>query len=109
MTGREVIQGRNWRNLRPIGLVLALALINVAFHVEDARTGLAAFSTRAALAAIVMLILLIGDRVIPSFTGNWLAKTRAGARPVPFGGTDGAMMALSGCRSRFGSPRPRAP
>ena len=93
---REVLAGRNWRNLKTVGLVLALALVNLAFHFEDARSGLASFSIRAALAVIVMLILLIGGRVVPSFTGNWLAKAGTSPRPVPFGSADGAMMALSG-------------
>ena len=77
LVAREVAAGRNWRNLKTAGLVLALALVNVAFHVEDARSGLAEVSTRAALGLLVMLILLIGGRVTPSFTGNWLAKAGA--------------------------------
>src|SRR5579863_7409376 len=93
---REVVAGRNRSNLKTVGLVLALALVNVAFHVEDAFSGLASFSIRAALAVIVMLILLIGGRVIPSFTGNWLAKAGTSPRPVPFGRADMSLMALSG-------------
>ncbi len=96
LVAREVAAGRNWRNLKVAGLVLALALANVAFHFEDARLGLAKVSTRAALGLIVLLILLIGGRVTPSFTGNWLARTGASARPVPLGRPDGAVMALSG-------------
>ncbi len=91
-----MVAGRNWRNLKVAGVVLALALVNIAIHVEDARFGLADYSTRTALGLIVMLILLIGGRVTPSFTGNWLAKTGAGERPVPFGKADVAVMALSG-------------
>jgi uncharacterized protein involved in response to NO len=93
---REVVAGRNWRNLKTVGLVLALALVNFAFHLEDARSGLADFSIRAALGLIVMLILLIGGRVTPSFTGNWLAKAGPNKRPVPFGRADIGLMALSG-------------
>ena len=96
LVAREVAAGRNWRNLKTAALVLALALVNVAFHVEDARSGLAEVSTRAALGLFVMLILLIGGRVTPSFTGNWLAKTGTGKRPVPFGKPDGMILALSG-------------
>ena len=96
LVAREVVAGKNWRNLKVAVLVLALALANVAFHVEDAREGLAEFSIRAALGLIVMLILLIGGRVTPSFTGNWIARMGAGARPVPFGRPDGVVMALSG-------------
>ena len=96
LVAREVVAGKNWRNLKVAVLVLALALANVAFHVEDAREGLAEFSIRGALGLIVMLILLVGGRVIPSFTGNWIARMGAGARPVPFGRPDGVVLALSG-------------
>ena len=58
--------------------------------------GLAEFSIRAALGLIVMLILLVGGRVTPSFTGNWIAGMGAGARPAPFGRADGVVLALSG-------------
>ena len=48
----EVIAGRNGRNAK----VAALALANIAFHIDDARIGLAEYSTRGALAFIVMLM-----------------------------------------------------
>ena len=96
LAAREVVAGRNWRNLGVVALVLALGLDNVAFHVEDARNGLADFSIRASLGLLVMMILLIGGRVTPSFTGNWIARMGAGSRPTPFGRPDGIVLALSG-------------
>ena len=96
LAAREVIAGRNWRNLGVLALALALGLDNVAFHVEDAREGFADFSTRAALGLLVMLILLIGGRVTPSFTGNWIARMGAGPRPAPFGRPDEIVLGLSG-------------
>ncbi len=95
LIGREVMNGRDRRNLKVVGLVLALALDNVAFHLEDARFGFAEFSTRAALGLIVMLILLIGGRVAPSFTNNWLARMKLAERPAPFSKADAAILALS--------------
>ena len=92
----EVIAGRNGRNAKVVALVAALALANIAFHIDDARIGLAEYSTRGALAFIVMPMLLIGGRVTPSFTNNWLAKAGVGERPVPFGRADGAVLAGSG-------------
>jgi uncharacterized protein involved in response to NO len=92
----EVISGRNARNAKIVALVAALAVVNIAFHVEDARTGLAEYSTRAALALIITLILLIGGRVTPSFTNNWLAKAGVSERPAPFDRADGIVLVGSG-------------
>jgi uncharacterized protein involved in response to NO len=94
--GREVIAARNLRNLKVVLLALVLAAANVGFHVEAAVTGTAALSARTSLAILVLLILLIGGRVVPSFTHNWLAKRGVAARPIPFGLPDGFVMILSG-------------
>ena len=96
VAGREVIAGRNWRNAKTVGIVIMLATANAAFHLEAAMGGGAVTATRAGLAIIVFLILLIGGRVVPSFTHNWLAKRGVSARPVPFGRPDVVVMALSG-------------
>ena len=46
-------------------------------------------SIRAALGLLVMLILLVGGRVTPSFTGNWIARGRGrAAGPVRAGRRD---------------------
>lgn len=95
VTGREVLAGRNWRNVPVVVLALLLAIANACFHIEAATSGNAAVSSRAGLALIVFLILLIGGRVVPSFTHNWLAKQGIASRPTPFGRLDGAMMMLS--------------
>ena len=96
IAGREVISGRNWRNAKIVLVVLMFAAANAAFHIEAATAGAAGIATRAGLATIVLLILLIGGRVVPSFTHNWLAKRGAAARPAPFGRPGLAVMALSG-------------
>ncbi|RBP03038.1 uncharacterized protein involved in response to NO [Roseiarcus fermentans] len=96
LVAREVVAGGNWRNLKVAALALALGLANVAFHVEDARAGFADHSIRAALGLVVMLILLIGGRVTPNFTGNWIARNAAGPRPAPAGRADAIVLALSG-------------
>lgn len=91
----EVAAGRNLRNAKVVVLVALLALGNAGFHVEAAATGAAATAGRAGIAVIVFLILLIGGRVVPSFTHNWLARTGRAERPVPFGRADAVVMVLS--------------
>ncbi|MGD0635605.1 MAG: NnrS family protein [Beijerinckiaceae bacterium] len=96
IVGREVIAARSVRNLKVIILVLVLAIANAGFHIEAATTGTAPISARLGLATLVFLILLIGGRIVPSFTHNWLAKRGTAARPVSFGRPDGLIMILSG-------------
>jgi uncharacterized protein involved in response to NO len=86
---REIIAGKSWKNL-PVTVVLGLyAAASVVDHLastgvlEDGNLG-----QRMGLAVIIMLIGLIGGRVIPSFTGNWLAKQGATELPAPFSGYD---------------------
>lgn len=43
-----------------------------AFHIEATLTGSAEFSRRASIAIVLMLIVLIAGRIVPSFTRNWL-------------------------------------
>ena len=92
---REVIVGRNWRNLPPIFIVLIFLAGNVVFHIEDYATGTAELGTRLGIAAAVALISLIGGRVIPSFTRNWLARENPGRLPEPFGRFDMAVLGIS--------------
>jgi uncharacterized protein involved in response to NO len=94
-TAREVVAGRNWRNLPPIFVVLIFLAGNVIFHVEDYETGTAELGTRLGIAAAVTLISLIGGRVIPSFTHSWLTRENPGRLPVPFGGFDIAVLGVS--------------
>ena len=92
---REIVAGKNWRNLRVIGMVVLLLAGNIAFHVEAQVRGHAVYGTRIGIAAIVLLIIVIGGRIIPSFTRNWLARENPGRLPAPFGRFDGAVIGLS--------------
>lgn len=94
---REVIAGRNWKNLPVLALLAGWTLANALFHWEAARGGYPVQETglRIALAVAVMLIALIGGRIVPSFTRNWLAQRQATRLPVPFGRADAAVLALT--------------
>jgi uncharacterized protein involved in response to NO len=92
---REILAGRNWRNMKVMILLLLLLAANVAFHLEAHLKGVADISIRTGIAAVVMLITLIGGRIVPSFTRNWLVRENPGRLPVPFGRPDIVIVALS--------------
>ena len=91
---REIAAGRNWRNLPVIGLVTLLFAGNIAFHLEAHLHGVAELGTRIGIAVVVLLISLIGGRIIPSFTRNWLVRENPGRLPVPFNRFDTVVVAL---------------
>ena len=74
VAAREVLAAKN-RNLPIVLLVLLFGAANAADHVAaagwiaDPDVGI-----RAAISLVVLMISLIGGRIVPSFTRNWLAK-----------------------------------
>jgi uncharacterized protein involved in response to NO len=93
---REILAGRNWANLKIFVVLAVLTAANVAFHLEAHARGAADYSIRLALAAIITLLMIIGGRIIPSFTRNWPARENPGRLPVPFGRFDVGALVLSG-------------
>ncbi|MCP5081164.1 MAG: NnrS family protein [Alphaproteobacteria bacterium] len=82
---REIVAGKNWNNLIVLGMLSAFALANLLFHLEAAWGTHAAqgMGLRFGVAAAVMMISVVGGRIVPSFTRNWLAKSGREARPAP--------------------------
>jgi uncharacterized protein involved in response to NO len=93
--GVEIVAGRNWRNLKVLVPVLVLAGANVLFHIEAMTQGAAEVGRRLGFAVVIFLIMLIGGRIIPSFTRNWLARRGEGAMPAPFGRFDALSLAAA--------------
>ncbi len=95
VVAREIIAGRNWRNLPMTAALLLLALGNGLVHAEAlGLSSTAQLGNRLGVATLLMLISLVGGRIVPSFTRNWLAKQRPGlATPAPFDGLDRAALA----------------
>ena len=89
--GREIFSGRNWRNLPVLALLMLLTGAQGLVHLGWGEQGF-----RLAMAAIVMLIAVIGGRIVPSFTRNWLKKNGGEPFPVPFGGFDSLSLIVLG-------------
>ena len=95
--GREIVAGKNWRNLKIVLIVAALAILNVFYHVE-AQTSIAyeGYSIRLGVGMIILLISVIGGRIIPSFTRNWLKRQGDVPLPVPFNSFDKYLLIATG-------------
>lgn len=93
---REILAGRNWGNLKIFIVLAVLTAANVAFHLEAHVWGAADYGIRLGLAAIIMLLIIIGGRIVPSFTRNWLVRENPGRLPVAFGRFDVGALVFSG-------------
>ncbi|MBZ9798681.1 NnrS family protein [Mesorhizobium sp. ES1-4] len=93
--GIEIVAGRNWRNLKVLAPVTVLFASNVAFHIEAHFNGISDISRRLAIGAAIVLIMIIGGRIIPSFTRNWLVRENPGRLPAPFGRFDTVTIIVS--------------
>jgi uncharacterized protein involved in response to NO len=95
VAAREIVAGQNWRNLRVLTLLGVLIAANIVFHAEVLLTGATDYGVRLGIGAVILLISLIGGRIVPSFTGNWLARNNPGRRPLPFSRFDMVTIAAS--------------
>jgi uncharacterized protein involved in response to NO len=95
VAAREIIVGRNWRNLAMTAPLLVFVVADLLMHLES--IGLAVPSGlgwRLGLAAPLLLISVVGGRIIPSFTRNWLSKRKGARLPAAHGIVDKAAVAL---------------
>ncbi len=96
IVAREVLLSGNRRNLKITVLLLLLAVANGFFHAEFA--GLTEDTARPAiilaLFVVAVLLAVIGGRIIPNFTRNWLAQRDAAKLPASSPRLDAAAMVL---------------
>ena len=89
VAARELVAGRNWRNLPMTAPLAIFVFADLLMHLESLEvpvpTGL---GWRLGLAAPILLISVIGGRIIPSFTRNWLSKRYHTRLPAPHGPFD---------------------
>lgn len=97
LAAREVLQANN-RNLPIVGMIFLYGAVDALDHA--AAAGLIAdpdLAWKCAVALVTILISLIGGRIIPSFTRNWLMKHGvAKGLPVQPGRFDLAVIAVTG-------------
>jgi uncharacterized protein involved in response to NO len=93
VAAREIIAGRNWRNLPMMAPVIVLGLANLLMHLEaDGAAVPSGLGWRLGLAAVIALISVVAGRIVPSFTRNWLARRRDIDLPAGHGWIDRAAL-----------------
>ncbi len=106
---REIVAGGDRRNLPIAAIIALLAVSNLLVHLEalglapTARLGL-----RLGMADVAFLLTLVGGRIVPSFTRNWLAKRGEAVLPAPFGRLDRLAIAASAAAGLAWSFAPEA-
>ncbi len=80
VVAREIIAGKNWRNLPMLGALSVLLIGNLLVHLETLGVAdTALLGNRLGIAVLLALIALVGGRIVPSFTRNWLVKNKPDA------------------------------
>src|SRR5208337_1429144 len=86
---REIVAGRNWRNLAVLAPVSVLGIANLLMHLEANGVVVpSGLGWRLGLAAVIVLISVMAGRIVPSFTRNWLAKRPRSDLPAGHGRID---------------------
>lgn len=94
---RELLAAGNKRNLPIAGAIAILAAAAFLFHQDMAQGNSAAHGVgaRLGLSVLIAMICLVGGRIIPAFTANWL-KARGRTRlPIPFNRCDAVVLAVT--------------
>jgi uncharacterized protein involved in response to NO len=79
---REIVSGKNWRNLPVIILISFFTLGNILVHlqiheiIDSAELGI-----RLSIFVLSILLALMGGRIVPSFTRNWLTQNQSQTFP----------------------------
>lgn len=92
---REIVAGKKWKDLKVLAALFVLASANAFFHYGNVVLGDIALPSRLAITAYLMLIMIIGGRILPSFTRNWLSRRGITVMPSPYGRFDVAALLVA--------------
>lgn len=76
LAGREIVAGRSRRNYGILAGLVAFVALDAAFHAGRAGLlpGADRLAANGAVHGLVLLVTVIGGRIVPSFTANWLRQ-----------------------------------
>lgn len=87
---REIVAAGNTRNIVVVAMIAAFWAAQIVFLWIDTQTGVTA-----GFAVSLVLMTLIGGRVTPAFSRNWLKKRGATRLPPEFGTVDKSALILT--------------
>jgi uncharacterized protein involved in response to NO len=91
---REVVAGKKWKDLKVIAGLFVLSLANVLFHIEVIAGAGPELAIRFGIGAYVLLVTIVGGRILPSFTRNWINQFGRTDFPVPYNSFDAATIII---------------
>jgi uncharacterized protein involved in response to NO len=77
LSGREIVASANRRNFPIVAIAALLGLLDLGYHVGDARTFVYLL-----IHLVLVLITIIAGRIVPNFTTNWLRARGYTTLPV---------------------------
>lgn len=95
VAAREIVAGRNWRNLMTTAPLAVFLIADLLMHLEALNEPVpSGLGWRLGIAAPIVLIGVIGGRITPSFTRNWLSKRQSPRLPTPANRFDTVCVAI---------------
>ncbi|MEP6936172.1 MAG: NnrS family protein, partial [Nitrospirota bacterium] len=93
---REIAVAKSWSHAPIGGLISLIAGANLFFHVRALSGAEMDLPARMALGLVMVLLALIGGRIIPNFTQDFLDGQGMTEQPAPFSSFDGLSVVLVG-------------
>ncbi|UWM84912.1 NnrS family protein [Rhizobium sp. SRDI969] len=91
---REVVAGRKWKDLKVVAGLLVLSVANACFQLQVVQRESPELPIRLGLGAYVLLVTIVGGRILPSFTRNWINQFGRTDFPVPYNRFDAATITI---------------
>ena len=105
---REITAGKAW-DRTPIGVIISLyAGANILFHILALRGAETDLPERMPLSLMMMLLALIGGRIIPTFTNDYLAQQGIPEQSASFSRFDGLSILLVAMAAIAWTAQPQA-
>jgi uncharacterized protein involved in response to NO len=89
VAARELIAAGNKRNYPLLLPLIVLSVANLLMHLQSLDVAVpTGIGWRLGVATVMVLLSVIGGRIVPAFTGNWLTARGITSLPPPVGRTD---------------------